>query len=1084
MSFEKLNLSRQMEIDRCCDEYERALSTGNANLRDFLERFTGDAHTQQILAEELVALEIENANRQGRIVLRETLLGRLPDEVADREGVYDRAMLHASATVSKVSGPKERVRKTETPSLQSYEFLRLLGRGAFGEVWKAVDRTLNRTVAVKTPHNPRLGSNELARFKKEAQLAARLKHPNIVSVLETVTESDRPYIVTDYVDGTSLNEWSHSRELTWREISDLFIQICGALEHAHENGVIHRDLKPTNILVDRSNRPIVADFGLARGAGDETLTIEGSPLGSPAYMSPEQARGDRARCDERADLFAVGVMLYELLTGERPFRGQRDAILHQVLHSAPTPLRQLNIKIPIDLETICLKCLSKDPNDRYASAAELMEELERYRDGKPIQARPLSVVGRAGLWMKRNPVLSAISGIATLALLALAIGGPLTARRLASEVELREKEIEQRQKREYVSDMIVAQQAIEHSNFRRARVILKKYENSPALKKWRCFEWFYLRDQVTQIGKSSTIIGKETRDMAVSPDGKRLAISCAEEDVVFVYDLPNLTNPRRFGHDRAHGVAFHPNSKKLACGGTDGAKIFSVSDGTQALHLPDMLTWQLAYSADGRYLAGCKFKESRITVWDAKTNTEFEIVAEGKQFYDVAFSPVTNQLAAASFSHAVDQQSRDGALVIWDVVDGAIEHQLEFVLDGMGRFVTFSVDGDLVAVTTMKAVELWKPSTGECLRKLPFLGAESVAFATDGSQLATGGVMGSVAVWELDDSDPIRYAAPFELVGHSSFVDAVSYSPLGDLYSMGKVTGEIINWGKPESNENLLTFHSKAAYRLAIFPDGQTVLSGGGEGDVFHTDIASGKRLNTIALPGKAAQNIRLSPSGNLVATLEGDRVLLLNAQTFGEHSTISGNGEQLNDVQFAPNGKWLAISTAGGKVRIIDLDGHGQQTYQLRQASKLEFSVDGRLLAVTNGPELVCFDLEKQVEKYRCTGHTQRITAVSASPRGILATCSRDSFILLWDAATGERIYKLPTMGNYVMSLAFSPDGKTLALGGVSRMKLWNMEAMEETLLLSDRWGPINDIKFSQDGRKLLAGGFNGEVRVWHAPH
>ncbi len=288
-----------------------------------------------------------------------------------------------------------------------FKLLERIGAGSFGAVWRACDKELDRTVAIKIPRKGNLDPEEVQQFLREAQATAQLRHPNIVSVHEVGRDGDTLYIVNDFVQGHTLKDRLVDCRFTPQEAADMCVQLADGLEHAHRSGVIHRDLKPGNILIDVEGEPHIVDFGLARReAGEVTMTLEGRVFGTPAYAPPEQIRGDANQADGRSDVYSLGVVLFEMLTGERPFRGNVQMILQHVIHDdAPSP-RSFNGNIPRDLETICLKCLEKTPARRYQTAGALRDDLRRYLDGVPIRARPVGSMERGKKWVKRHPTVS------------------------------------------------------------------------------------------------------------------------------------------------------------------------------------------------------------------------------------------------------------------------------------------------------------------------------------------------------------------------------------------------------------------------------------------------------------------------------------------------------------------------------------------------------------------------------------------------------------------------------------------------------------------------------------------------------
>lgn len=392
------------EIDAVCDAFERAWQSGYPpSIEDFLDRCVLPARER--LLTELLLVDREFRIKRGESVTRLDYHRRFPDYSIAIDAI-DFATIVERRSVRRITSLAPS--PLQNSRLARFELLEELGKGAFGTVWKARDSQLRRLVAIKMPRHERLCETDRVRFVREGQAIAQLRHPNIVAVHEVGDDPNGTYLVTEFIDGLNLREWLCQHRPNPEEAAELTAQIAEALHHAHELGVIHRDLKPANVLIDRKQLPHITDFGLAKWTADNVqYTIEGDVLGTPAYMSPEQARGEASNVDRRSDVYGLGALLYEMLTGQPPFQGELAAIIHQVIYDEPVSPRKTAPNIPRDLETICIKAMEKDLHRRYPSAQEMAVDLRRYLRNEPILARRVSIAERSWRWLCRRPAVAA-----------------------------------------------------------------------------------------------------------------------------------------------------------------------------------------------------------------------------------------------------------------------------------------------------------------------------------------------------------------------------------------------------------------------------------------------------------------------------------------------------------------------------------------------------------------------------------------------------------------------------------------------------------------------------------------------------
>ncbi|OYW18998.1 MAG: hypothetical protein B7Z55_09660, partial [Planctomycetales bacterium 12-60-4] len=405
------------QIDLICDAFEAAFRQGTGPQTEaYVSRLPAPARARLLV--ELVALDVHLYRELGITLAFDGYLRRFPDYHRELSGL--RRELEDSQAEPPAAVPEGSTMAAAVQRVKHFVLRTILGQGGFGTVWKAFDTRLHRDVALKIPRLERLNQLHVALMLREARASAGLKHSNIVPVYEVGdgTEDSSCYIVTGLIEGPSLKNWLTQHSLTYRQTAELAATIANALQHAHNAHVVHRDLKPANILMDAAGAPHLADFGLAKRADrDDSLSIEGQLVGTPNYMSPEQARGDHDAIDHRTDIYSLGVILYELLTGKPPFKGELAWLLEQIANVAPPPPRTLNPSVPEDLEKICLKCLEKDPRARYQSARDVADDLHRYLTGESLRGVPVPLPKRVQKWFwRRRKFVTALTATSVVSL--------------------------------------------------------------------------------------------------------------------------------------------------------------------------------------------------------------------------------------------------------------------------------------------------------------------------------------------------------------------------------------------------------------------------------------------------------------------------------------------------------------------------------------------------------------------------------------------------------------------------------------------------------------------------------------------
>ena len=544
-------------------------------------------------------------------------------------------------------------------AIPGYEILGELGRGGMGVVYQARQVRLNRAVALKMIlAGQHAGAEAAARFLAEAEAVAKLQHPNIVQIFHIDEHAGFPYFEMEFVGGGSLADRLDGTPRPPREAARLVETLAGAMAEAHRQGVVHRDLKPGNILLTPEGVPKVADFGLAKLLNVESgLTRTDSILGSPSYMAPEQAEGKSHDIGPAADIYALGAILYELLTGRPPFRGATVLeTLQQVKTAEPVPPSRLVPGLPRDLETIALKCLQKEPSKRYASADALGEDLRRFQVGEPILARPVGSPERAWRWCKRNPALAGLMAAVATLLVAVAASATVAAfqyrlvaskeERLRNEAQNRaEAETKAKEKLEaglYFQSIALARLELSRDNFGRARDQLVACP--PGLRQW---EWYYL-DRLCRLDPLVFRDETELNSVAFSPDGERLASAGAGGTIkVRSSRTGEVLQTRNANTDLVHSVAFHPGGRHLAYAGADReVKVWDLTTDKIVFTCPGFsgayngTAYIVAFSPDGRLLAAGSDRDGAVNVWDWRNRQLIKTLpGHEKMAICVAFGP-------------------------------------------------------------------------------------------------------------------------------------------------------------------------------------------------------------------------------------------------------------------------------------------------------------------------------------------------------------------------------------------------------------------------------------------------------------
>jgi eukaryotic-like serine/threonine-protein kinase len=1148
------------------DYLERVDRGEPVNREEFLSRHVeiADALRSFFNAEEL--LRKVNEARGDDSNLRQTvkrLLAAHPQVASSLEPAERGEVAAAEAlTLAPRDKPSADPRRAETIRYDSpqedvgaviagkYKLQEALGQGGMGAVFMAQQtQPVKRIVALKLIKLGMDSKQVLARFEAERQALALMDHPNIAKVLDAgTTDSGRPFFVMELVKGVPITRFCDERQLSPRQRLELFIPVCQAIQHAHQKGIIHRDIKPTNVLValyDDRPVPKVIDFGVAKAAGlqltDASLvTGFGAIVGTPEYMSPEQAQLNQLDIDTRSDVYALGVVLYELLTGTTPIDRKRlsQGALFEVLRiireeEPPRPSTRLSTSDALasiaatratepsklaklmrgELDWIAMKCLEKDRSRRYETANGLAHDLERYLADEPVEACPPSSTYRlrklAGKYKKALATAAAfvvllVAGAVISTLLAV---WAKTAEREASRQRIASDEAKQvaldaernaldaerkaldakaeadRQRDQvsltaYASGMQLAQRAWEENNVVLARELLEEVPKEAAGRKLRGFEWYYL-DRLCH-SEALTLKGHTgcVTSVAFSPDGRRLA-SGSWDNTVKIWD--SATGKELFslnGHaSSVFSVAFSPDGRRLASGNNDRpVKIWDVATGKELLSLKVHSSMVNSVAFSPDGQWLASGGGRTVTIWNSVTGKEL-----------LSFNGHTGEVNSVAFSpdgQRLASGSGDETVKIWDIATGKELFSLKGH-NGRVNSVAFSPDGQrLASGNGDETVKIWEVATGKELFSLKGHNGwvNSVAFSPDGQRLAWGSG-NTVKIWNTSTGEEL-----FDLKGHSDSVRSVAFSSDGQRLTSGSADKTVKIWNSETGNE-LFTLKDNAdlVRSVAFSPDGQRVASGGRDKDntVKIWDIASGKELTSLKGHADWVKSVAFSPDGQRLASDSNDGTVKIWDSGTGKELFDLESGD-VGSVAFSPDGQRLASGGNDHAVRIWD-SATGKELLNLKGHAdaimSVAFSPDGQRLASGGFDHTVrIWDSATGRELLNLKGHADAIMSVAFSPDGQrLASGGFDHTVRIWDSATGKELLNLKGHADAIMTVAFSPDGQRLASGSEDEtVKIWDSATGKELVSLKGHSGGVMSVAFSPDGQRLASGTEGGSVHLW----
>jgi WD40 repeat protein/serine/threonine protein kinase len=1052
--------------------------------------------------------------------------------------------------------------------LGDFRIVREVGRGGMGVVYEAVQISLGRKVALKVlPFAAALDAKQLQRFKNEAQAAGQLHHTHIVPVHAVGCERGVHFYAMQFIEGQTLaqliqelrglaghgaaaagvsrSEASNGRETPatvpqqvgatgtsttspsfFRSVARLGVQAAEALDYAHGEGVIHRDIKPANLLVDGKGQLWITDFGLARCRDSGGLTMTGDVVGTLRYMSPEQALGKRPLVDHRTDIYSLGVTLYELATLEPAFCGSdRGELLQQIAYQEPPPPRQRNKAIPRELETILLKALEKSPDARYATAQELADDLRRFLEHKPIQAKRPTRMQRLSKWCRRNPLLAAaLTMVAATLLLGTVVAWLLAAWALnekgrakeeaerAREAETKAKwEAEQASRQAYAASIPQMQQAWESHHLLQLQNLLARTAESP----YRGFEWYYLQrlshvEHLTLVGHTGGLLA-----VAFAPDGHRL-LTGGKDGTARMWDAS--TGRELFclrGHaNHVTAVAFAPDGQWFVTGSADGtARLWDAARGRPLRTLqsqPSSPIWAVAVTPDGRRVVTGR-DDGTARVWDAARGQELLSLDGHSSLANIGASTVASLIApqapapllAASalyprsmghtraiWAVAVTPDGKrlittgyDDLVILWDAASG------RKLRSWIGNFsmgknpgvhgVVVMPDGRrLITVSGDNSAHAWDADTGTklCTLRRETGWVLSAAVSPDGQWLMTGHTSGAARIWQMVALPDIG----------ASTVGLLSVPGAGGPLLAASVLYEGRTNAISGREIGTLMGHTNAVTCVAVSPDGQRLATANLDGTARVWDLSSGRPTRTLKGHNDEVCSVAVTPDGQQVITGSIDDTVRVWDITSGRQlRKFDAPTGGVSSVAVTPNGQRIVAATFDGTARVWDAVS-GQKLQEFKDITdiwSMALTPDGQRLVTAVWTKAQLWDLASGQKLPTSFKGPTALMKLAVAPDGqqLVMGCWNDGTTRLFDITTGQELRTLPDHSGSVSCVAVTPDSRRVITGSsTGTVTVWDKARGQEVFYLIGHTDMVTSIAVTPDGQRIVTGSFDGTVRLW----